>query len=162
MGEGWSDYFACTVARAEAIGAWAFDKPDGLRGVRYTSNFPVQSINFGSLGKSGFTDIHTIGVIWCAALLEINRRIGAPLAMRLVFDALKHSTSNPSFLDMRQFILITLDEMRTANILSQTEHLNAKREIWRTFANFGMGPLAKSDGPSLTGIAPDFQTPPDV
>jgi extracellular elastinolytic metalloproteinase len=33
------------------------------------------------------------------------------------------------------------------------------RELWETFARFGMGPKARSNGASLSGIVADFETP---
>lgn len=165
MGEGWSDYIACTVNNSTVVGDWVFNDPGGLRDFPYDSDFPD---NFGDLGTgrySGFTPTgkrwpHPIGEIWCAALMEMNRNIGANLGAQLVVDALKLTPANPSFLDGRDGILAALDDMLAAGKLNSDEHDSARRGIWEAFARFGMGPEAQSFGASLSGIVADFNTPP--
>jgi extracellular elastinolytic metalloproteinase len=123
MGEGWSDYFACAVNETIVVGDWVVNHPGGIRGFPYDSNFPD---NFGDLGTgrySGFTPEgdrwpHPIGEIWCAALLEMNRNIGADLSAQLIVDALKLTPANPSFLDARNAILTALDDMLVAGQLN--------------------------------------------
>lgn len=156
MGEGWGDYIACTINNSTVVGAWVVNRPGGIRGFPYTSNFPAK---FGDLGTGRYTEVHNIGEIWCAALMEMNRKIGIKLGVQLVVDALKLSPVSPSFLDMRDAILAALDNKRTAGQLSVTEHSTARQGIWTAFAGFGMGPRARSSGASLSGIVADFQTP---
>ena len=156
MGEGWGDYIACTINNSTVVGAWVVNRPGGIRGFPYTSNFPAK---FGDLGTGRYTEVHNIGEIWCAALMEMNRKIGIKLAVQLVVDALKLSPVSPSFLDMRDAILAALDSKRAAGQLSVTEHSTARQGIWAVFARFGMGPSAKSNGASLSGIVSDFKTP---
>ena len=79
--------------------------------------------------------------------------------MQLVVDALKLSPTNPSFLEMRDSILAALDAMLTAEKLDSGEHVGARGGIWTAFAKFGMGPGARSNGASLSGIVADFNTP---
>ena len=156
MGEGWSDYIACTINDTTVAGAWVVDRPNGIRGFPYDSNFPD---NFGDLGTGRYREVHNIGEIWCATLMEMNRNIGADLGVQLVVDALKLSPTNPSFLEMRDSILAALDAMLTAGKLDSGEHAGARGGIWTAFAKFGMGPGARSNGASLSGIAADFNTP---
>jgi len=164
MGEGWSDYIACTINNRTVVGDWVVGDPDGIRGFPYTSDFPD---SFGDLGTgrySGFTSQgrrwpHPIGEIWCATLLEMNRNIGANLGVQLVVDALKLTPANPSFLDARDAILAALEGMRESGHLAAGEHAAARRGIWEAFARFGMGPNAQSNGAALSGIVADF-TPP--
>ena len=156
MGEGWGDYIACTINQTDVVGAWVSGRPGGIRGFRYDSNFPD---NFGNLGTGRYSEVHNIGEIWCATLLEMNRQIGALLGMHLVVDALKLSPANPSFLDMRDAIFAALDGRLTAGQLTADEHGAAKSKIWKVFAKFGMGPGARSDGAFLTGIVADFTAP---
>lgn len=155
MGEGWGDYFACTINGTTVVGAWVKDKPGGIREFPYDSNFPD---NFGKLGKGRYIDTkeHNIGEIWCATLMEMNRKVGDTLGVQLVVDALKLSPANPSFLQMRDAILKALDDKLSAGHLTDAEHAAAKRDIWAVFARFGMGPGAKSNGASLQGIEADF------
>ena len=156
MGEGWGDYVACSINDVEVVGAWVVNKPGGIRGFRYDANFPD---GFGELGTGRYTRVHSIGEIWCATLLEINRAIGKALGLQLVVDALKLSPANPSFLDMRDAILTALDAMLAAGQLEAAEHAGHRREIWRVFARFGMGVGARSDGASLRGIVASSEVP---
>lgn len=163
MGEGWGDYIACTINNTSVVGAWVTGKPGGIRKFPYDQNFPD---NFGMLGTGRYnrpelTKQHAVGEIWCATLLEMNRKIGSHLGVQLVVDALKLSPVRPSFLDMRDSILKALDNKLAAAQLSAQEHAAAQTGIWAAFARFGMGPGARSNGASLTGIVADFNTPSD-
>jgi extracellular elastinolytic metalloproteinase len=157
MGEGWGDYVACTLNQTDVVGAWVKNNPGGIRKFRYDANFPD---TFESLGTGRYVHggHHAIGEIWCATLLELNRQIGAALGIRLVFEGLKRSAANPSFLDMRDAILNALDGRLKAGQLTSDEHASARSGIWKAFAKFGMGPRARSNGAYLHGIVPDFET----
>jgi len=162
MGEGWGDYIACTINGTTVVGAWVTGKPGGIRKFPYDASFPD---HFGMLGTGRYNRPelnrqHAVGEIWCAALLEMNRRIGPHLGVQLVIDALKLSPVRPSFLDMRDSILKALGNKLAAGQLSAPEHASAHAAIWAAFARFGMGPRARSNGASLTGVVADFNTPP--
>lgn len=176
MGEGWSDYIACTILGTTTVGGWVVNDARGIRNFPYDSNFPD---GFGKLGtglyaadpSSGFPqDEHNVGEIWCATLLEMNRRLdaelGAPggrhLSIQLVFDALKLSPALPSFLDMRDAILRAVDNKRAAGQLDADRHARARHEILATFAHFGMGAAARCNGATLTGIFADPTPPPPL
>jgi extracellular elastinolytic metalloproteinase len=156
MGEGWGDYIACTINKSTVVGAWVVNRPGGIRAYPYDANFPD---NFGHLGTGRYAEEHNIGEIWCATLLEMNRNIGSTLGVQLVVDALKLSPANPSFLDVRDAILAALNNKLVAGQLSAGEHGAAKTGIWKAFAKFGMGPAARSNGASLSGIVADFRVP---
>ena len=165
MGEGWGDYIACTINDTTVVGAWVVGRPGGLRKFPYDSNYPD---DFGMLGTGRYNEPHNIGEIWCATLMEMNRRIGAALqdatrgkwlGVQLVVDALKLSPANPSFLDMRDAIVTALEHMRAANQLSPAQHRDVLNACWAAFAKFGMGPKARSNGATLRGITPDFEPP---
>jgi extracellular elastinolytic metalloproteinase len=162
MGEGWGDYVACSINNKEVVGDWVINHSAGIRNNRYTSTFPH---NFGHLGQIvdgvDYSEVHNIGEIWCATLLEMNRNLNdIPLSMQLVVDALKLSPTNPSFLNMRDSISKALDDKLANNELSSEQHGIAKTGIWKAFAKFGMGPDASSNGSQLDGIVPDFNVPP--
>jgi extracellular elastinolytic metalloproteinase len=159
MGEGWGDYIACVINNHTVVGAWVVNDPSGIREFRYDSDFPD---NFGDLGTGRYTEVHNIGEVWCATLMEMTRNMDEDLAVRLVVDALTLSPANPSFLNMRDSILRALDNMRLSGAISAGEHTSARRSTWRAFARFGMGPGARSNGAQLTGIVADFDVPPDV
>lgn len=156
MGEGWGDFVACIINDATVVGDWVVGNPAGIRGFPYDANFPD---GFGELGRGRYTQVHNIGEIWCATLMEMSRRIGKNLAVQLVVDALKLSPSNPSFLNMRDAVLSALDHMRTAGQLTADQHETALKGIWGAFAQFGMGPGARSNGAQLSGIVADTSTP---
>lgn len=157
MAEGWSDYTACTINNKTVHGDWVHNNPGGGRNYPYDSSFPDHFGDLGTIkGVSDYTKVHDIGTIWCATLMEMNRNIGAILGVQLVVDALKLTPANPSFLDGRDAILEALDDMHVAGKLSDSEFLKAWRSIWNAFAKFGMGPAAKSNAASLTGIVADF------
>jgi extracellular elastinolytic metalloproteinase len=152
MGEGWGDYVACTINKKEVVGDWVVNNSNGIRNNSYGSNFPH---NFGHLGKTedgvSYGEVHNIGEVWCATLLEINRNINDDtLAMQLVVDALKLSPTNPSFLNMRDSILEALGDKLTDNQISTQQYRQIKNAIWKAFAKFGMGPNASSNGAQLT------------
>lgn len=156
MGEGWGDYVACTINETTVVGSWVLDDEAGIRAFPYDSDFPD---NFGDLGAGRYHEVHNIGEIWCATLMEMNRRIGADLAVRLVVDGMKLSPANPSFLNMRDAILAALDNMLAAEQVHENRHGEATDGIWAAFAKFGMGPGAASNGAQLTGIRADFDVP---
>lgn len=156
MGEGWSDYIACSVNDSIVVGDWVVGNPGGMRGFPYDSDFPD---TFADLGSGRYTEVHNIGEIWCATLLELSRRIGKTLVLQLVVDALKLTPANPSFLDARNAILGALDDRLAAGQIAQVEHTRVRGEAWKVFARFGMGPRAQSNGASLSGIVGDFQPP---
>jgi len=131
-------------------------RPGGIRAFPYDGNFPD---NFGQLGTGRYDEVHNIGEIWAAALLEMNRNIGANLGLQLVVDALKLTPANPSFLDGRDAILAALDAMRQAERLDAQQYETAFNGIWTAFAHFGMGPAAQSNGASLVGVVADFSVP---
>lgn len=158
MNEGWSDYTACTVTDSTVIAAWLANNNGGLRSAPYTSNYPG---DFGDLGTGHYRGPHDIGEVWCATLLEMNRRLGnKQLGIQLVVDAQKIIRRNPSFLHGRDAILAALRSMWRSDRVMTTEQYRARRrQIWAAFARFGMGPDARSDGATLSGIRTDFGTP---
>ena len=156
MGEGWGDYIACTINNSVVVGDWVVNNPSGIRGFAYDSSFPD---TFGNIGIGRYSEVHNIGEIWCAMLLELNRRIGKELGLQLVLDALKLSPSNPSFLHMRDALLRALEDKFESGQLTPEEHQQAEADSWAVFAKFGMGPQAQSAGATLMGIVPDFNPP---
>jgi len=159
MGEGWGDFIACTINDSVTVGSWVKNSPTGIRKYIYDSNYPD---HFGNLGQGRYTEVHNIGEIWAATLLEMNRRIGNALGAQLVVDALKLSPANPSFLDMRDAILQALQNMHIAGEISAAEYQTKWLGIWEAFSKFGMGSNARSNGASLSGIAADFNMPADI
>ena len=158
MGEGWSDYMACMLNRSTVVGDWVIDDPAGIRKFPYDSNFPD---GFGQLGTGRYREVHNIGEIWCATLMEISRRIDRGLALQLVVDALKLTPANPSFLAARDAIFLALDHTLATGMITTTAHAQNEKTLWSVFAHFGMGPAARSNGAQLSGIVADHNIPTD-
>lgn len=157
MGEGWGDYFACVLNDRVTVGSWVTGRAGGIRGAAYTEDYPH---SFEDVGTGRFDRVHSLGEIWCATLLAMNRRVGTAVGTQLVVDALKLSVANPSFLAMRDAILVAADDYADAGGLAEDERATLRHGVWEAFAKFGMGPGARTDGPSLRGIVADFTTPP--
>ncbi len=158
MGEGWSDFFALTTRNfsqeqeREVIGTWVFNNTRGLRQRPYNSQYPG---GFGDIGKGpgqlagnlNYKKIHNVGEIWCAALMEVTRKVIAALGSRergyrlmwqAVVDGLKLTPKNPTFLIARDAILRALKDME-GNRLTPAEYTAVRGAAWESFAKFGMG-----------------------
>ncbi len=178
MGEGWSDYFALTIqnfgkpVEKVVTGDWVVNNSNGIRGLKYDSNFPDHFDKIGterySQDITGQIPVHNIGEIWCATLMEMNRKIGEALGSQdlghqigwqIVVDGLKLSTANPSFLDERDAILDALDGLHRAGTLNDDDYKKVRKAVWTTFVKFGMGPNADCISASLNGIVADFTIP---
>jgi extracellular elastinolytic metalloproteinase len=180
MGEGWSDYFALTIhnyvrnVAKTVVGDWVTNSPSGIREYPYDDSFPD---GFGKLGTGRYTwrdTPHNIGEIWCAVLMTMTRKIvgklgrdrGYQICWQIVVDGLKLTPGNPSFLQARDAILQALDDMKTSGSLNSQDHRRARRGAWEAFAHYGMGVLARSDGPIMldggANIHEDFTLPIDL
>jgi extracellular elastinolytic metalloproteinase len=157
MGEGWSDFVACSLLGSTTVGSWVADSPAGIRGFPYDSAFPD---GFDKLGTGRYTSsAHNIGEIWCATLMEMGRAIGTPVALQLVIDAMKLSAANPSFLNMRDSILAAAAARAAQTAASGAGEPALVADIWSAFTKFGMGPKAACNGAQLAGIVADFEPP---
>ena len=105
MGEGWSDYIACTINNRLVVGAWATNNPNGIRGFRYDTNFPD---HYGMLGAGRYNEVHNVGEIWCATLMEMNRRIVRHWPCNASSTASSSRRANPTFLQARDAILAAI------------------------------------------------------
>ncbi len=182
LDEGTSDYFALTfqnhrrlrAGRPERLvyGAWSSGNPvTGRRRVSYAGF----AHRFSQLGRPGFTDPHDAGMIWCAALLAMNRGIGTALGSllrgheigwQLVVNALKQLPTGqdaPSFLDGRDALLRALAALREAipqaadGPLFPPDRFDAlDAAVRRAFADLGMGRNARSRGGSFADLVDDM------
>ncbi|AGL15988.1 M36 family metallopeptidase [Actinoplanes sp. N902-109] len=99
----------------------------------------------------GGPEVHADGEIWGETLWDLRTAIGSKLSESLVTRAMELSPANPSFLDMRNSILMA-DKVVYGGI--------HQGKIWKVFANRGMGFFAAAtDGDDVTPIE-DFSTPP--
>lgn len=182
LDEGTSDYFALTIQNYQRLragrperfvyGAWS--SGDGNRG-RRSQSYAGFNHPFSSLGSPGFTAPHDAGMIWCAALLEMNRRLGAVLGSpargheigwQLVVNALKQlpiGQDIPGFLDGRNALLQALNGMGGAipvladgPLFSAGQHGALTNAVLQAFASLGMGRNARSLNGTFAGLLDDF------
>jgi extracellular elastinolytic metalloproteinase len=177
MGEGWGDWYAMDylVARGQQrdVGAKAdviLFQYDGA-GVALDRTEPLdcrigstsRRCNGGETGHrggysyadyghvSGSPEVHSDGEIWAQTLWSLRDRLGSRTSEALVTRAMELAPANPSFLDMRNAILVA------DTSLFAGQHHTA---IWRTFARRGMGFFAGSLGGNDSSPAADFSMPP--
>ncbi len=183
MGEGWSDYFALTLinfGRAQehtVVGDWVVDNPGGIRQRPYDADYPGA---FGDIGKrSGqvqgtgnadlsYREVHNVGEIWCAALMELTRKVSAVLGSKergyrltwqAVVDGLKLTPKNPSFLVARDAILRAFKAMEGGRLTS-AEYATVQRAAWEAFARYEMGFDAFCPNASFAGCQGGTELPP--
>lgn len=161
MGEGWSDFFACTALGKTVVGDWVVNRPAGIRKFPYTEDFPDTYADLGT-GRYASGEPHNLGELWCATLMSLARRLGAPLTCQVVVDALKLTVANPSFLAARDAILLAARHHGEADPGGSPDATEALvHTVWQVFAHYGMGPGARTDGAAvLSGIVADFDPPP--
>jgi hypothetical protein len=107
---------------------------------------------YGDYGKIlGGPEPHADGEIWSETLWDLRAALGSKVAESLITRAMELSPANPSFLDMRNSILMA-DKV--------TRDGRDQRTIWKVFAARGMGWFAAAlDGGDVTPIE-DFSMPP--
>ncbi|UQU61901.1 M36 family metallopeptidase [Couchioplanes caeruleus] len=107
---------------------------------------------YGDYGKIlGFPESHADGEIWAETLWDLRTAVGSKVAESLVTRAMELSPANPTFLDMRNSIVMA------DKVVFRGVH---QRTIWKVFAGRGMGFFAASaDADDFTQIE-DFSLPP--
>ncbi|HET6548679.1 MAG TPA: M36 family metallopeptidase, partial [Solirubrobacter sp.] len=112
----------------------------------------------GSAGPRGYTygdfgrvfdepEVHYDGEIWAQTLWDLREALGSIEAERLITLGLRGSPPEPSFLDMRNAILVAATEAERA-------------QVWEVFANRGMGFYASTTGSDDVAPIEDFSLPP--
>ncbi|MCU1519560.1 MAG: hypothetical protein JWQ75_4281 [Pseudarthrobacter sp.] len=185
MGEGWSDYFALTInnfpgtLERVVTGNWVTGRAAGIRQRPYNDQYPG---TFGDIGKGAgevqgegngdlsYGEVHDVGEIWCAALMQVNRNVGAALGSKergyrltwqAVVDGLKLTPKNPSFLTARDAVLRAFRSMKGTGRLTDAEHTAVRRAAWEAFAAFGMGSDASCPNATFRGCLGGAAVPPD-
>ncbi len=156
MGEGWGDWYAKdfivgqfptldTAASAEVhMGEYTDVTLNSIRAqaldCAVTAGAGLCPAN-GSAGSGGFTyadfarisgggaEVHFDGEIWAQTLWDLRTAVGSPAARELVTQAMRLSPPEPSFLDMRNAILLA----------DQAAGGTHRAQIWNVFAARGMG-----------------------
>ncbi|KAL5501075.1 hypothetical protein ACEPAH_9462 [Sanghuangporus vaninii] len=79
MGEGWGDFFA-TVIRSTStysdypMGAWAANRPNGIRQYPYSLNKTINPVTYKTLDKPGYWEVHSIGAVWAELLWVVAQK----------------------------------------------------------------------------------------
>ncbi|MGW6982564.1 M36 family metallopeptidase [Streptomyces sp. NPDC054932] len=181
MGEGWGDFFALSIvnfSRAEertVLGNWVIDDPGGIRNRPYDSQYPGTFAHIGlRRGKVpgnpdlNYREVHNVGEIWCATLMELVRKTSAALDSKergyrviwqAVVDGMKLTPRNPSFLGARDAILRALRAMEGGS-LTGAEFAVVRTGAWEAFARFAMGFDAVATNASFDGCRGGVAMPP--
>ncbi len=185
MGEGWSDYFALTInnfpgtLERVVTGSWVTARESGIRQRPYDAQYPG---TFGDIGKGtgqvagapnadlSYQEVHDVGEIWCAALMQVNRNVGIALGSKergyrltwqAVVDGLKLTPKNPSFLTARNAVLRAFGSMKGTGRLADDEYAAVRGAAWEAFARFGMGFDASCPNATFSGCRGGTALPPD-
>ncbi len=106
--------------------------------------------DYGKVRSAGGPEIHADGEIWAQTLWDLRRAIGSWKARSLVTRAMELAPADPTYLDMRDAILL-------ANRV--VSHGSGQDTIWQVFAARGMGVNASTDSGADTSPTEDFTVP---
>jgi extracellular elastinolytic metalloproteinase len=106
--------------------------------------------DFGHISRRG-PEVHADGEIWAQTLWDLRTALGYRLSESLVTRAMELSPADPSYLDMRNSILM-------ADLV--VDHGKHQRDIWKVFAHRGMGFFAAAVDGADTAPIEDFSMPP--
>jgi extracellular elastinolytic metalloproteinase len=150
MGEGWSDWYAMdylveegfapdTPASDVILGAYLGNGNSIFRSKALdcpVAPDPCDGYTYGDLGtiSGSGPEVHDDGEIWGQTLWDLREHadVGVAAARALVTEGMRLSPPNPSFLDMRNAILLADSAMGGAD----------RAHIWELFRARGMGYFA--------------------
>jgi extracellular elastinolytic metalloproteinase len=177
MGEAWSDWYAMDYLVDQHLQRDKKNKADvrlflydGV-GVNFDRTEPIDckvgqtarlctggdtghggGYTYADYGKVvGGPEVHGDGEIWAQTLWDLRDRLGSRKAETLVTRAMELAAYNPSFLDMRNAILVADNAVYHGKDLTP---------IWRVFAHRGMGFYAGSLGGNDASPSPSTAMPP--
>lgn len=174
MAEGWSDWYAKdflvgrfpasdTPAHGEVhMGAYVDSVPNSIRtegldcpvGVSGpacpgTASAGPGGYTYGDFNRVGGRSVHANGEIWSQTLWDLRGAVGSEVARGIVTEGMRQSPPEPSFLDMRDAILVA-DQLAYGG--------SHRQAIWNVFAARGMGWDAADGDPRLVE---DFHASPN-
>ncbi len=106
--------------------------------------------DFGRISRRG-PEVHADGEIWAETLWDLRAALGTKSTESLVTRAMELSPADPSYLDMRNAILMA-DRVDAGG--------RHQRDIWKVFAHRGMGFFAATVDGTDTAPVEDFSLPP--
>ncbi len=177
MGEAWSDWYAMDYLVDQGLQKDDPKKVDVIlfqfdgAGVALDRTEPIDCpvgskadrCNGGATGHTGgYTyrdfakvaggpEVHSDGEIWAQTLWELRGRLGSRTTESLVTRAMELAPHDPSFLDMRNAILVA-----DTAVFGGRHHA----EIWKVFASRGMGYFAGSFDGEDAAPGASFAKPP--
>jgi Zn-dependent metalloprotease len=142
MGEGWSDYWACTINNDGVMGEYVTqDNARGIRRAAYTKPSATVHDSYADVCAGG-CEVHNDGEVWAAALWDLRLSIGKAISDSIVLNGMKYTPSRPSMLNARDGII-----QADANLNGGANRC----AIWAVFARHGMGVSAVgNDGTTHT------------
>ena len=177
MGEAWGDWYAADALVSDGLEVDKKGKADldlflydgeaatfvRSQGIDCTPTSPAARCPGGATGHAGgytyadygkvfgVPEVHADGEIWAQTLWSLRDKVGSRVSLSLVTRAMELAPANPSFLDMRNALLI-----------ADTAHFQGKHhhKIWSTFASRGMGFFAGSLGGDDILPSADNHNPP--
>ena len=176
VGDGTTPYLPDDLSSPDVtLAGYAVEGPTGLRTQAIDcpvgANDPACPNAGGSAGAGGYTygdfarirggaEVHDDGEIWAQTLWDLRRRLlldygssdGLERVRRLVTNGLALSPPNPSFLDMRNAILLANEQAGTDGVPAAV--------IWQVFAQRGMGYAASTVDTDDVHPLQDFSAPP--
>ncbi|THH26461.1 hypothetical protein EUX98_g7729 [Antrodiella citrinella] len=80
MGEGWGDFLGTTIRSNKnysdyAMGAWAANRPTGIRNFVYSLNDTINPSTYKTLDKPGYWGVHAIGEVWAEILWVVSQNL---------------------------------------------------------------------------------------
>ena len=176
MGEGWSDWYAMDFLVKKGLATDRADRSDVVmfpydgKGASWDRTEPMDCkvgqpttpCKGGSTGHHGgytyadyghvigFPEVHGDSEIWSQTLWVLRSKLGSWRSEALVTRAMELAPGNPSFLDMRNALLLA-----DTSLYQGSHHAT----IWKVFADRGMGFYAGSFGGGDTSPGPDFHQP---
>ncbi|GAA1560504.1 hypothetical protein GCM10009789_12230 [Kribbella sancticallisti] len=152
MGEGWSDWYGLNYLHREGLqttselGAYATG--NDIRAIR---NWPYDDnpTTFADIGYDlTGPEVHADGEIWTATLWQLRKALvakygqalGADMSARIVTDAMPLSPNDPSMLDVRDAMIVALDN----RYHSRPDAGQLVDLVYTAFAQRGMGTSARN------------------
>ncbi len=145
MGEGWSDYWACSNYNDGVMGEYVVGNTTGIRRAPYTVPSATVHDSYADVGSGGF-EVHNDGEIWAAALFDLFVTIGKTKADKIVLDGMKNTVTSPSMVAARTGIITACQTNFPADVCA----------VWTVFARHGLGNSASGNDGTSHNAASDL------
>ena len=168
MGEAWSDFYSLEFTLPEgtptdgahAVGEYFSQSfGTGIRTRAYSTRMDVNPLTFADIGHvvTG-PQVHSDGEIWMQTLWQARANLIAQFGEQegrrririIVLDALKLAPPAPSYVDMRNALLMA-DRVSFDG--------QSQDQLWDAFARRGLGVLAQSSSGNTVHVLASFERP---